>query len=173
MILQVTGYQGEGATQLRFLAGEGIVCFLFCFFQTTRGQILQEYRKIKKVSLPALVGWGEKQLRQGEQCQKVCAGREEGPRGLRSWVRRAAPPCPSHLQPRAEPVPELACSPQLGTSAPLNSPPAWWVQSPGPFQQSSFRGAGEELVPAPSLAPSVFSPALAETPSLRLTEGLL
>ena len=32
--------------------------FLLFFIQTTRGQILQEYRKIKKVSLHPLVGLG-------------------------------------------------------------------------------------------------------------------
>lgn len=42
-------------TQLELPAGEAIVLFFF-FLQTTRGQILQEYRKIKKVSLSLAVG---------------------------------------------------------------------------------------------------------------------
>lgn len=58
--VQVIGYQGEGAV------GWGVLQVMHCsfsplfFLQTTRGQILQEYRKIKKVSLHCRgrVGWG-------------------------------------------------------------------------------------------------------------------
>lgn len=64
--LQVTGYQ----TSSVWASCRREHCSLSLLFllQTTRGQILQEYRKIKKVSFHPLwgVGWGQMKMAQGE-----------------------------------------------------------------------------------------------------------